>query len=103
VLELTGKFRGGQRYQLRPPANRLRKGFVHIAASRKRGYLIALGELLNNGKGALADGAGGTENRKSLQFTVYALENLVNKLSVPQRRSRQQQCIDTVQHTAMPR
>jgi len=100
-LKLSRKFLRRQRNKSWPPANRLSKHFVDIAAGRKRGNLVAFGKLLNDGQSALANGARRTENGKSLQFTVYILENLVDNLSVPQRRSGQQQRIDAVQHAAV--
>ena len=60
--KLLGELFGGQRDELRPPADGLRKGFVDVAAGGQRGDGVALGKLLDDGEGALADGAGGTEN-----------------------------------------
>jgi hypothetical protein len=65
--QLPGQLFGGQRNHLRPPANGLRERFVQVAPGSQRGHLIAVGKLLNDGEGALADGAGGTENGESLQ------------------------------------
>ena len=65
--QLPGQLFRRQRDDLRPPAHGLRKRFVDIAPSRQRRHLVALGKLLNNGEGALADGAGGTENGESFQ------------------------------------
>ena len=64
--ELRGKLRGqlfgGHRDEPRPPAKGLRGGFVEVAPGGERDNRVALRELLDDGKGALADGAGGTEN-----------------------------------------
>jgi hypothetical protein len=60
--ELGGQLFRGQRDELWPPANGLREGFVDVAPGGQRGDRVALGKLLDDGEGALADGAGGTEN-----------------------------------------
>ena len=65
--KLRGEFFGGQRDDLGPPADGLREGFVDVAAGGERGDLIAVRKLLDDGEGALADGAGGTENGETLQ------------------------------------
>jgi len=56
-----------QRDQLRPPVNGLREGLVYVAPRGQRGHRVALGKLLDDGEGALADGAGGTENGEFFQ------------------------------------
>ena len=65
--KLAGQLFCGQRDHLRTPANGLGEGLVEVATGSERGHLIAVGELLNDGEGALADGAGGTENGESFQ------------------------------------
>ncbi len=65
--KLGGKFFGGEGDDLRAPANGLREGLVDVAAGGEGGDGIALGELLDDGEGALADGAGGTEDGESFQ------------------------------------
>ena len=60
--QLSGQLFRGQRNQPRTPANGLRKGFVQVAPSSQRGHRVALWKLFNDGKCALADRAGGTEN-----------------------------------------
>ena len=62
AVNCGGKLFGGQRNHPRPPADSLREGLVEIAACGQRGHLIAVRKLLDDGEGALADGAGGTEN-----------------------------------------
>ena len=71
--KLPGQLFGGQRNHLRPPADSLREGFVDVAPGGQRGHLVALGKLLNDGEGALPDGAGGTENGESFQDTGNCL------------------------------
>jgi hypothetical protein len=52
--------------ELGTPPDYLREGFVEVAAYGKRRYFEAVGELLNDRKGALPNGARGTENGESL-------------------------------------
>ena len=70
--QLRGEFFGGQRNHARPPAHGLRKGFVDVAAGGQRGDGVALRKLLNDGEGALSDGAGGTENGETFQKQLLA-------------------------------
>ena len=65
--KLSGMLFGGQRDDLRPPAAGLRKGFLDVAPGRQGGDGVAVGKLLDDGEGALSDGAGGTENCDSFQ------------------------------------
>ena len=65
--KLAGQLFGGHRNDLRTPADGLREGFVDVAAGGQRGHGVALRKLLDDGEGALADGAGGTENGESFQ------------------------------------
>ena len=60
--EFPGQLFGSHRDTPRPPAFGLREGLVEIAACGKCGHLVAVRKLLDDGEGALADGAGGTEN-----------------------------------------
>ena len=60
--KLSGQLFGGHRDETRMPANGLREGFVDVVSGGQRGYRVAVRKLLDDGKGALADGAGGTEN-----------------------------------------
>ena len=84
--KLAGQLFGGQRDQLRPPADGLRKGFVEVAPGGQRGHLVAVRKLLDDGEGALADGAGGTENGESFQGIFLILEPV---MTVSKARNRQ--------------
>ena len=60
--QLCGKLFGSHGDHPRPPADSLCEGLVEIAACGERGNLIAARKLLDDGEGALADGASGTED-----------------------------------------
>jgi hypothetical protein len=66
-VEVGCKFFGGQGDDCGAPANGLRKGMVDVAPGGERGNREAVGKLLNDGEGALPDGAGGTEDGESFQ------------------------------------
>jgi len=68
--KLTGEIFRGKRNKVRAPADGLRVGFVNVAAGCERGDGIAIGKLLDDGKGASADGAGGTEDGETFQFSL---------------------------------
>jgi len=63
--ELGGELFRGERYDVRTPAEGLRKGFVKVASGGQRSDRVAVRELLDDGEGALAYGAGGTEDGES--------------------------------------
>jgi hypothetical protein len=71
--QIGGQLFRGHRHDLRPPSGGLSKRFVYVAACRQRGNGVALGKLLDNGEGALADGTGGPENGKSFQNSFQLL------------------------------
>jgi hypothetical protein len=48
----------------------LRESFFEIAPGGESCNRIAIRKLLNDGEGALADGAGGTENGESFQGDI---------------------------------
>ena len=64
----SGQLFVGHRDQPRTPADSLGEGFVDIAAGGERRDRVAVGELFHDGEGALADGAGGTEDGESFQM-----------------------------------
>ena len=73
-----------------PPTEGLDEGFVDVAAGSQGGHRESLRKLLDDGQGALADGAGGTENGESFQCLKNyfrgesgPLKPQVDKLSVP--------------------
>jgi hypothetical protein len=60
----------------------LGEGLIDIAAAGQRCHGIAIGKLLDDGEGALADGTGGTEDGETLQcsfqlsaFSLFRAEN----------------------------
>ncbi len=116
--ELARKLFCSQRDDLRTPADSLGKGFVDVAAGSQRSHRVALGKLLNDGEGALADRASGAENSESFQGISSIASrlhyrangahctrkpSLAHDLRVPQHRRSQQQRIDAVEDAAMPR
>ena len=57
-----GQFFGGERDQAWAPADGLLKGDLEIAAGGQRGDGVAIGVGFYDREGALADGAGGSED-----------------------------------------
>jgi hypothetical protein len=58
LVEGSCKLFRGQRNKTWAPAEGLFECLVHVVAGGERGYLVSVGELLDDGEGALADGAG---------------------------------------------
>jgi hypothetical protein len=67
LAETGGEFFCRKRDHLRPPADCLGESFVDIAAGSEGRDLVSIGKLLDDGKGALADGAGRSEDGKTFQ------------------------------------
>ena len=63
VAEGSGELFGGEGDDLGAPAEALGEGYVEVLACGEGDDLIAVGEGLADGEGAVADGAGGAEDR----------------------------------------
>lgn len=109
LAEIGGKLLSCHGDDLRTPANGLSESLVDVAAGGDGRYLVAIRKLLNDGQGALADGAGGTEDSEAFQRSAkskkynldFALESSSYHLSVPQHWSGQQQRVDAVKDATM--
>ncbi len=93
--ELFGELFVCEGHNARTPAKGLHQGFVEVAASGQSGNRVSVRELLDDGEGALPNGAGGAEYGESFHCQDISLvepgregnedtlEPLMNQLRVP--------------------
>ena len=98
--KLISQWLGSHRNNARPPTHGLRERDLEILSSRQSRYCVSLRKLLDNGKGALADRAGRTENGESFQWLKVS-ESEMNNLSVPQHGRSQKERVNPVQHSSV--
>lgn len=63
---------GGERDGFGAPAKALVEGYVNVAAGSEGDDLVAVGKGLADGEGAVADGAGGSEDGEFLHKAIFA-------------------------------